>query len=67
MAQKRPVMLVGGAGCGKTVLVYDKLQSMKEDCVLTAIPFNHYTTSMMLQGVMERPLEKKAGTYYVSD
>ena len=56
-------MLVGGAGCGKTVLVYDKLQSMKEDYVLTTIPFNHYTTSLMLQGVMERPLEKKAGEW----
>lgn len=63
MAKSRPVMLVGGAGCGKTVLVYDKLQSVKEDYVLTTIPFNHYTTSLMLQGVMEKPLEKKAGTY----
>ena len=61
MEHKRPVMLVGGAGCGKTVLVYDKLQSMKDNYVLTSIPFNHYTTSMMLQGVMEKPLEKKAG------
>lgn len=61
MAGQRPVMLVGGAGCGKTVLVYDKLNSMREDHALTIIPFNHYTTSLMLQGVMERPLEKKAG------
>ena len=54
-------MLVGGAGCGKTVLVNDKLSSMREECLVTTIPFNHYTTSMMLQGVMEKPLEKKAG------
>lgn len=61
MANRRPLMLVGGAGCGKTVLVNDKLNSMREDCLVTTIPFNHYTTSMMLQGVMEKPLEKKAG------
>ena len=61
MANRRPLMLVGGAGCGKTVLVNDKLNSMREECLVTTIPFNHYTTSMMLQGVMEKPLEKKAG------
>lgn len=61
MANRRPLMLVGGAGCGKTVLVNDKLSSMREECLVTTIPFNHYTTSMMLQGVMEKPLEKKAG------
>ena len=65
LANGRPVMLVGGAGCGKTVLVNDKLSSMREDYLITTIPFNHYTTSLMLQGVMEKPLEKKAGTVYV--
>ena len=34
---------------------------MNDDYVVTNIPFNFYTTSMMLQGVMEKPLEKKAG------
>ena len=61
MANRRPVMLVGGAGCGKTVLVNDKLSSLREEYLVTTIPFNHYTTSLMLQGVMEKPLEKKAG------
>ena len=56
-------MLVGGAGCGKTVLVNDLLQSSKETSMITTIPFNHYTTSLMLQGVMEKPLEKKAGKF----
>lgn len=63
MRDGRPVMLVGGAGCGKTVLVNDKLSDMKDKYVVTTIPFNHYTTSMMLQGVMEKPLEKKAGEW----
>ena len=61
MANSRPVMLVGGAGCGKTVLVDNKLSDMKDDTLITTIPFNHYTTSLMLQCVMESPLEKKAG------
>ncbi|XP_064397591.1 dynein beta chain, ciliary-like isoform X3 [Halichondria panicea] len=64
MGNHRPVMLVGGAGCGKTVLVNDKLNSMREETFITTIPFNHYTTSLMLQGVMEKPLEKKAGRNY---
>ena len=61
MSNSRPVMLVGGAGCGKTVLVNDKLAEMRDNYVVSTIPFNHYTTSLMLQGVMEKPLEKKAG------
>ena len=63
MGNYRPVMLVGGAGCGKTVLVNDKLSSLREETLITTIPFNHYTTSLMLQGVMEKPLEKKAGLF----
>lgn len=62
MAKSRPVMLVGNAGCGKTVLIGDKLNSLDPDEVLvTTIPLNYYTNSLMLQQVMEQPLEKKAG------
>lgn len=61
MADSRPVMLVGGAGCGKTVLVNNKLTSLIDTTLVTTIPFNHYTTSLVLQGVMEGPLEKKSG------
>lgn len=64
MANRRPVMLVGNAGCGKTVLINDKLTSLDEDTLITMIPFNYYTTSLMLQQVMEKPLEKKAGRNY---
>ena len=31
---------------------------------MTTIPLNYYTTSQMLQQVMEKPLEKKAGKNY---
>ncbi|KAM7360514.1 dynein heavy chain at 93AB isoform 2-T2 [Cochliomyia hominivorax] len=64
MDKKHPVMLVGTAGCGKTVLVNEKLQSLSENYAVTTIPFNYYTTSEMLQKILEKPLEKKAGRNY---
>ncbi|XP_041975803.1 dynein beta chain, ciliary [Aricia agestis] len=64
MKNKHPVMLVGGAGCGKTVLVNEKLQSLSESYAIQSVPFNFYTTSEMLQKILEKPLEKKAGRNY---
>lgn len=64
MDRDRPVMLVGNAGSGKTVMVGDKLANLGEEKMVTTIPLNYYTTSMMLQQVMEKPLEKKAGKNY---
>ena len=61
MEKKHPVMLVGIAGCGKTVIVNEKLVTLPETYAIANIPFNFYTTSEMLQKVMEKPLEKKAG------
>lgn len=50
MAKDRPVMLVGGAGTGKSVLVLNKLNSLDEDSYAVAnVPFNFYTTSALLQ------------------
>lgn len=64
MSKKTPVMLVGNSGCGKTVLINEKLTSLSENYVVANIPFNFYTTSEMLQKIMEKPLEKKAGRNY---
>lgn len=50
MARGRPVMLVGNAGLGKSVLVGDKLLGLNDDYMVTNVPFNYYTTSAMLQG-----------------
>ncbi|XP_041830036.1 dynein heavy chain 9, axonemal-like isoform X1 [Melanotaenia boesemani] len=61
----RPVMLVGNAGTGKSVLVGDKFGSLDpEKYLVKNVPFNYYTTSAMLQAVLEKPLEKKAGRNY---
>ncbi|XP_035888861.1 dynein heavy chain 9, axonemal isoform X3 [Phyllostomus discolor] len=65
MEQQRPLMLVGTAGTGKSVLVGAKLASLDaEDYLVKNVPFNYYTTSAMLQAVLEKPLEKKAGRNY---
>ncbi|XP_063098488.1 dynein axonemal heavy chain 9 isoform X2 [Cavia porcellus] len=63
--RQRPVMLVGTAGTGKSVLVAAKLASLDpEEYLVKNVPFNYYTTSAMLQAVLEKPLEKKAGRNY---
>lgn len=50
MNDMRPVMLVGNAGTGKSVLVNDKLTHLdEEEYVVANVPFNYYTTSQMLQ------------------
>ncbi|NXU74079.1 DYH9 protein, partial [Oreotrochilus melanogaster] len=65
LERQRPVMLVGTAGTGKSVLVGDKLCSLDTDVYLVKkVPFNYYTTAAMLQGVLEKPLDKKAGRNY---
>ncbi|XP_075626516.1 dynein axonemal heavy chain 9 isoform X3 [Balearica regulorum gibbericeps] len=65
LERQRPVMLVGNAGTGKSVLVGDKLSSLDTDAYMVKkVPFNYYTTSAMLQGVLEKPLDKKAGRNY---
>lgn len=61
IAAKLPVMLVGGSGTGKSVILADKLNSLSSNYVVTNVPFNYYTTSEMLQAILEKPLEKKTG------
>ncbi|XP_020566647.2 dynein heavy chain 11, axonemal-like [Oryzias latipes] len=57
----KPIMLVGNAGVGKTIVVSDTVSKLKDDYMVAKVPFNYYTTSAMLQRVLEKPLEKKAG------
>ena len=45
----KPIMLVGNAGVGKSILVWDKVSRLREDYVVTKVPFNYYTTSAVLQ------------------
>ncbi|CAG6015638.1 unnamed protein product [Menidia menidia] len=64
LERRQPVMLVGNAGVGKTALVRSKLESLPESYMTSKVPFNYYTTSLMLQEILERPLEKRAGRCY---
>ncbi|EGI59469.1 Dynein beta chain, ciliary [Acromyrmex echinatior] len=59
-----PVMLVGGAGSGKSVILANKLATLPDNYNIANVPFNFYTTSDMLQKVLEKYLEKKAGRNY---
>lgn len=62
MAKSWPVMLVGNAGTGKSVLMGDKLESLStDDYLVQAVPFNFYTTSAMLQGGPGAPRAGGAG------
>ncbi|XP_039757462.1 dynein beta chain, ciliary-like [Pararge aegeria] len=61
IAKQKPVMLVGSAGSGKTVSVAAKLNSLSDNYAITNVPLNFYTTSEMIQKVLEKPLEKKSG------
>lgn len=45
MENKHPVMLVGNAGVGKTVITADKINSLPENYAITNVPFNFYTSS----------------------
>lgn len=45
----KPVMLVGNAGVGKTVLVWDTISKHRDEYMVAKVPFNYYTTSAMLQ------------------
>ncbi|KAI8425202.1 hypothetical protein MSG28_007025 [Choristoneura fumiferana] len=59
--KQKPVMLVGSAGSGKTVSVAAKLNALSDSYAITNVPLNFYTTSEMIQKVLEKPLEKKSG------
>ncbi|XP_074510014.1 dynein axonemal heavy chain 11 [Sebastes fasciatus] len=64
LERRQPVMLVGNAGVGKTALVKNKFDCLPESYMTTKVPFNYYTTSLMLQVILERQLEKRAGRSY---
>ena len=44
-------MLIGSAGCGKTVLINEKLAQLDENYLVANVPFNYYYTAEMLQKV----------------
>ncbi|XP_055849033.1 dynein beta chain, ciliary [Episyrphus balteatus] len=62
IAEHHPIMFIGPPGSGKTIIMGAKLNALPEaKFAVTNVPFNFYTTSEMLQRILEKPLEKKAG------
>ncbi|CAL8284422.1 unnamed protein product [Lota lota] len=63
--QRRPIMLVGNAATGKSLLMAEMLRTLPTDqYMIQSIPFNYCTTSAMLQAILENNLTKKAGKSY---
>ena len=56
-----PVLLVGNSGSGKTAIVSEVLDTLPEQFTTSTVPMHYYMTSEMVQCVLEKPLEKKAG------
>jgi dynein heavy chain len=66
---KRPVMVSGASGTGKTAVInglLNKLHSERDstEFVHTTVNFNFYTNSTALQSIMEGTLVKKSGTTF---
>eukprot|EP00755_Sulcionema_specki_P037494 Sspe_Gene.22958::Locus_8839_Transcript_1_1_Confidence_1.000_Length_2434::g.22958::m.22958/K10408/DNAH; dynein heavy chain, axonemal len=57
--QRKPVMLVGMAGTGKSQLVMDRMRSLDQtECIYRLMAFNAKTDPRTLQSVMESNLER---------
>jgi dynein heavy chain len=62
---KRPVLLVGNAGTGKTVQVRRYLRELDEAIYIsTNINLNFYTDAKALQLILEGPIDKRSGRTY---
>jgi dynein heavy chain len=63
----RPVMFVGSAGTGKTVLVGDyltNLTNVEESYKFATVNMNFYTDSAALQQQLEQNIDKRSGKNY---
>ncbi|XP_016337659.1 dynein heavy chain 11, axonemal [Sinocyclocheilus anshuiensis] len=60
----QPLMLIGGAGTGKSALVRNLLETLPENLITAKVPLHFHITASMLQKAMEKPLERKAGRSY---
>ena len=63
----RPVMFIGSAGTGKTILVGDYLSSLSvtdESYRSATVNMNFYTDSLALQQQLEQNIDKRSGKSY---
>ncbi|KAH7825191.1 dynein haevy chain 4, outer dynein arm beta [Monocercomonoides exilis] len=60
----RPVLLVGGAGCGKTMLIKERIAALPQEQFMNVnMNFNFQTSSKDLQFILEQPLIKIGKKY----
>jgi len=64
VSHQRPVMMVGSAGTGKTVMLNSYLKSVAETYLYCNINLNYYTDAKALQRIMEGPIDKRSGRNY---
>ncbi|CAK4109520.1 unnamed protein product [Aphanomyces euteiches] len=62
--RQRPVLLVGGAGTGKTTILKSFLRNLDEDMLHTCINMNFYTDSFKLQQQLEQVIDKRSGRMF---
>ncbi|KDO31249.1 hypothetical protein SPRG_03866 [Saprolegnia parasitica CBS 223.65] len=62
--RQRPVLLVGGAGTGKTTILKTFCRSLDEDMLHTCINMNYYTDSFKLQQQLEQVIDKRSGRMF---
>ena len=62
--QNRHVLLVGGAGTGKTALVKDYLRNLDDNTLTATINMNYYTDSASIQQQFEQRIDKRSGKSY---
>ncbi|KAF8783159.1 Dynein heavy chain 2 like protein [Argiope bruennichi] len=62
LGEARPVLLIGTNGCGKTIIGTNLLYEIeKKDYLSSIINFSPQVSSFLLQQILERQLNKKAG------
>lgn len=58
------VLIIGGAGTGKSTIIEECLSNMIEDYDISRISLSYYTDSLTLQSMLEDSIEKKVGNQY---
>nr|PIL99668.1 dynein heavy chain family protein [Toxoplasma gondii COUG] len=62
--RRKPLLLVGSSGTGKTTIIKDYLRGLPDEILSTTVNLNSYTDSRTLQAIIENNIEKRTGHSY---